>query len=192
MYGEFYCILEQHDLKVQKAEKEAHTESLAEIGKLQAVVQRVESSQDKDKERFKKDMNVRTPQLDEAITDCFNRSKDPKYLDGDNLADMFSMIAEMNGIEAEFKRLEETAERYQYQQQVLEMQPTPFENLEDARQEITLRATMWRSLKEWQDMNEGWIGTPFKDIDSGLIAKEADKYFAIAMRLEKNLDPNRI
>ena len=41
-------------------------------------------------------------------------------------------------------------------------------------------------------MNESWIGTPFKDIDSGLIAKEADKYFAIAMRLEKNLDPNKI
>lgn len=51
---------------------------------------------------------------------------------------------------------------------------------------------MWRSLKEWQEMNEEWIGTPFKQIDSNTIAKEADKYFAIAMRLEKNLDPNKI
>jgi hypothetical protein len=51
------------------------------------------------------------------------------------------------------------------------MQPTTFENLEDARQEITLRATMWRSLREWQDMNEAWIGTAFKNIDSGEIAK---------------------
>jgi hypothetical protein len=58
-------------------------------------------------------MQVRIPQLDKDINDCFERSKDPKYLDGDNLENMFDMITEMNAIEEEFKRLEETAERYQ-------------------------------------------------------------------------------
>jgi hypothetical protein len=61
-------------------------------------------------------MNQRIPELDQNINDCFERSKDPKYLDGENLEKMFDIIAEMNSIEAEFKRLEETAERYQYQQ----------------------------------------------------------------------------
>ena len=137
-------------------------------------------------------MNVRIPQLDTDINDCFDRSKDAKYLDGENLEKMHDMIHEMNAIEAEFKKLEATAERYQHQQQVLEMQPTQYENLEDARQEITLRATMWRSLKEWQDKEEEWIGTRFTEIDSGAIGDEAEKYFAVAMRLEKNLDPNKI
>lgn len=41
-------------------------------------------------------------------------------------------------------------------------------------------------------MNEDWVGTKFSDIDPTAIAKEADKYFSIAMRLEKNLDPNPI
>jgi hypothetical protein len=112
LYGEFYQILEDNELKVQKTDKDAHGESFSEIVKLQTVVQRVESSQEKDKERFKKDMNQRIPELDNNINDCFDRSKDPKYLDGDKLDQIDVMIQEMNAIEAEFKNLEETAERY--------------------------------------------------------------------------------
>jgi hypothetical protein len=41
-------------------------------------------------------------------------------------------------------------------------------------------------------MNTDWVATKFSNIDPAAIAKEADKYFAIAMRLEKNLDPNPI
>jgi hypothetical protein len=44
LYGEFYQILEDNELKVQKTDKDAHGESFSEIVKLQTVVQRVESS----------------------------------------------------------------------------------------------------------------------------------------------------
>ena len=57
-------------------------------------------------------MNVRIPKLDGDINDIFDRSKDEKYLDGDNLEKMFDIINELNAIEDEFKVLEETAERY--------------------------------------------------------------------------------
>jgi hypothetical protein len=41
-------------------------------------------------------------------------------------------------------------------------------------------------------MKASWVTTQFKDINPTAIAKEADKYFAIAMKLEKTLDPNPI
>lgn len=72
------------------------------------------------------------------------------------------------------------------------MQPHVSENLDEARTAISLRATMWRSLAEWNKMNETWIGEEFSRIDANAIAKEADKYYSIAMRIEKNLDPNPI
>ena len=75
---------------------------------------------------------------------------------------------------------------------MLEVQPTVFEFLDEARQDITLRVLMWRSLKQWNEMNEQWINQQFSSIDPAAIGKEADKYFAISMRLEKNLDPNPI
>lgn len=66
-------------------------------------------------------MAVRIPKLDQDIDDVFDRSKDAKYLDGDNLEKMFDIINELNQIEDEFKVLEETAERYNNQQTVLEI-----------------------------------------------------------------------
>ena len=41
-------------------------------------------------------------------------------------------------------------------------------------------------------MNEAWIKTRFNDIDSKAISKEADKYYKICMKLEKNMPPNMI
>ena len=36
---------------------------------------------------------------------------------------------------------------------------------------MTLRCLMWRSLKEWQEMNEVWLKTRFNDIDAKSIQK---------------------
>lgn len=72
------------------------------------------------------------------------------------------------------------------------MPQTVFEFLDEARTEITLRALMWNSLKKWNEMKQDWVTMQFAKIDPQSIAKEADKYFAIAMRLEKTLESNPI
>jgi dynein heavy chain len=51
---------------------------------------------------------------------------------------------------------------------------------------------MWRSLNEWQDLNEKWYKTQFNDVDAKAITTLAEKYSKNVMRLEKNLDPNPI
>ena len=57
---------------------------------------------------------------------------------------------------------------------------------------MTLRCVMWRSLNEWQDLNEKWYKTQFNDVDAKGITALAEKYSKNVMRLEKNLDPNPI
>ena len=39
-------------------------------------------------------------------------------------------------------------------QEVLETQPTVFENLDSCREEMTLRCEMWRSLHSWQEKED--------------------------------------
>ena len=41
-------------------------------------------------------------------------------------------------------------------------------------------------------MNEIWLKTRFNDINAKSISKEADNYYKICMRLEKNMPPNMI
>ena len=59
---------------------------------------------------------------------------------------MFDVLKDLSEVEAKFKTLEEESLKYNRWQEVLETQPTVFENLDAAREEITLRCLMWRSL----------------------------------------------
>ena len=60
-------------------------------------------------------MNVRIPALDKEINEAFDKAKDNKYLEGENMEKMFEIINELDAIENHFKTLEETAEKYNNQ-----------------------------------------------------------------------------
>jgi hypothetical protein len=62
---------------------------------------------------------------------------------------MFDILRVLLEYEDKFKALEATSLKYNRQQEVLETQPTVFENLDDCREQLTLRCLMWRSLKDW-------------------------------------------
>jgi len=51
---------------------------------------------------------------------------------------------------------------------------------------------MWRSLNDWQEMNEVWLKTQFGKVDAADITTKAEKFAKNCMRIEKNLDPNPI
>lgn len=74
----------------------------------------------------------------------------------------------------------------------METQPTVFENLDAARDELGLRCLMWKSLDDWQSMSEKWFKTPFSNVDAAHISEKAERYYKTCMRLEKSLDPNPI
>ena len=57
---------------------------------------------------------------------------------------------------------------------------------------MQLRALMWRSLNEWQGMNEDWLKTQFSKVNAGDIKTKAEKFAKNCMRIEKSLDPNPI
>jgi hypothetical protein len=62
---------------------------------------------------------------------------------------MFDILRVLLEYEDKFKALEATSLKYNRQQEVLETQPTVFENLDECREQLTLRCLMWRSLKDW-------------------------------------------
>ena len=190
MLGQIHAKLDEFQMKVKKEDKDAFTESLANISTLSNIIQNVESAQEGNKELFKKTLNELVPKLDKEINALFEEAQDKQFLDGKS--DMFEMLKVLDGIEARFKELETRSTTYNKWQEVLETQPTVFENLDGTREEMTLRCLMWRSLNEWGDMCESWYKQPFNIIDSADIANRADRYFKICMRLEKSLDANPI
>ena len=67
---------------------------------------------------------------------------------------MYDMLKSLDELEARFKELEDRSQKYNTWQEVLQTQPTLFENLDTLREDLTLRCLMWRSLKEWEELTE--------------------------------------
>ena len=65
-------------------------------------------------------MNELIPKLDKEINLIFDVSKDPKYLNGDNMEKMFDVLKDLSEVEAKFKTLEEESLKYNRWQEVLE------------------------------------------------------------------------
>jgi len=175
---------------VKKEDKDNFTEVEQLISQLAQIIQSVESAQDNNMETFKKTLADLIPKLNDEIAGLQEEATNPVYLQGDS--NMYQMLKSLDELEGRFKELEERSQKYNYWQEVLQTQPTGFDNLEVLREDLTLRCLMWRSLQEWESLTEGWIRTQFQAIQAKDIAAKADQYYKICMRLEKNLEVNPI
>lgn len=51
---------------------------------------------------------------------------------------------------------------------------------------------MWKSTKEWEELQDSWVRKPFKDIDAKGIEAQANHFAKICNKLEKSLEDNEI
>jgi histidyl-tRNA synthetase len=106
------------------------------------------------KDKYRKDLKEMIPKLDSEIEELFEECQDPEFLDGDKMNQIEEIIIKLEEKEERFKKADETAEKYNKWQECLETQPTVFEHLEQCREELSLRAEMWKSLNSWKKMED--------------------------------------
>jgi len=150
LFGQIYNTLAEFQLKVKKEDKDNFTECVQQISQLSTIIQSVESTQESNTETFKKTLNELIPQLNSQIHNLHEESIDPIFLSGE--ANMFEVLKVLDEKEARFKELETRSLKYNQWQEVLQTQPTIFEELDTLREDLTLRCLMWRSLQEWQEL----------------------------------------
>jgi len=79
MLGQVYNVMSNFNLKVKKEDKDLFNESMAQISQLSNIMQNVESSQETNKENYKKTLNQLIPKLDKEINELFDGAKAPQF-----------------------------------------------------------------------------------------------------------------
>lgn len=110
MFGQTYNQLKDFSMKIKKDDTDAFNESLASISNLSQLIQNVESTQEGNKELFKKTLNDLVPKLDKEITEIFEEAQHAQFLDGKS--DLFEMIKVLEALEVRFKELETRSMTY--------------------------------------------------------------------------------
>ncbi len=72
--------------------------------------------------------------------------------------------------------MEFRAKEYNRFQFTLELQQTPFFNVEEARTQLKVRHALWNSLKNWGELVEKWNKMPFDVIDVQDISEVSERY----------------
>ena len=98
-------------------------------------------------ETFTKQLHQLIPQLNREVSQLSEESCDPKYLDREQST--FDMIKELDEKMERFAKLEQTSIQYNGWQEVLGVNPTIFDNLDDLRVELAARHQLWHSMQEW-------------------------------------------
>ena len=91
-----------------------------------------------------------------------------------------------------FKQLKETSEKYNGWEEELRTQPTIFSNIDELKEQLEARWTLWHSLQEWKDLKEHYEKQLWNDIDDDEIKKNADSYQKTTNRLIRVLPSNPI
>ena len=91
-----------------------------------------------------------------------------------NKVSMYDNLKVLDDLEATFKQLESTGNKYNNYQEVLGVPGTQFDDLEQVREQLQLRCLMWRSLRDWEESTEGWIKENFNTIDAKGISAKAE------------------
>ena len=120
------------------------------------------------------------PVFEQQVEGFRDKLKNPKYLDISNNLD--AMLTQMEELEKECADLVATSKKYQEWQMTLDMEVNQFVKVDEARQEVKDRISLWNAIKDWQIMVNGWVNAPFESIDTDTISQEAEKYTKIVIR----------
>ena len=101
------------------------------------------------------------------------------------------LLAKLEKME-KFKVLRETSIKYNGWQDEMRWTPTIFSNIEELKNELEARYTLWHSLSEWKELKEGYEKMLWNDIKVEEISATSDNYQKIANRLLRTLPPNPI
>ena len=75
-------------------------------------------------------------------------------------------IKELSQLDATCKILDDKSKTYNDYEKTLGLGVTRFESLENMKLDLSLRFTMWKSLKEWKDLITTWKDGKFTDINT--------------------------
>jgi len=67
---------------------------------------------------------------------------------------------------------------------------TPFENIDEAKQNHVYRARLWKALSEWTILIKQWETDKFENIEVDEISRIAESYTKTVIQCERNLPAN--
>eukprot|EP00929_Paragymnodinium_shiwhaense_P066427 TRINITY_DN33321_c0_g4_i1.p1 TRINITY_DN33321_c0_g4~~TRINITY_DN33321_c0_g4_i1.p1 ORF type:complete len:3770 (+),score=1255.81 TRINITY_DN33321_c0_g4_i1:195-11312(+) len=176
-------------------------ESRKALGDLTSSMKQVVSMVTTGKERAESDVTHFSRALDADIPELNKRvSEQAELLNNSDFANATKMsqperqavLELLEAIDADVKQCVDDAGRFNRYQDVLKMELTSFEDVEELKGGFAVRAKLWRGIDSWDQLNADWKATPFGTVEVEAISKSVAEYNKVAVQSSKAMPENEV
>ena len=185
LYQNLHRICSQNGIEVSKEDGKLLSEIFQIISILSMqVMESTESIGNKKKNNIE-NIRKQIPAFRKELEEFKQKLQDPKFLDIGS--DLMKMKEEMKKLSKDYEKFIAKSKKFQDYQTTLEIEVDQFVDVDKVKREVEDRINLWDSLSEWSNKVDEWKKSPFVEIETETISKEAENYTKIVMRCQRGL-----
>ena len=189
-FGALYTLSTRLEVPVKKEDRENFQDTINLYNSLTSVIILVESNMERNIAIFRREINSMIPDLLEDAKSLSIKTSDDKFFRLES--QMSQCILELEEYSAKCAEFEQRAANVNEYQLVLGVDMYRFEVVDNLREQINLRLRLWKSLKEWRELQKKWLSSPFSQIEVRFISDKADEFAKVVSRSENGLPDNPV
>jgi dynein heavy chain len=187
-------IIREYGIRIDTDTRKAFSDLASARNQLTLQVNSGKERAESDVTHFSKALEQDIPELHSRVTEQTERLTRPDFGDTSkmNKESRKEVLALLTEIEEQVTKAVDDAGRFNRYQDVLKMEPTPFEDVDELKVDLVTKAKLWRGMDSWEDLSEQWNSTAFGTVDVETINKKVMEYNKIAVQSQKAMTENEV
>ncbi|KAJ1502115.1 Dynein heavy chain 6, axonemal [Coelomomyces lativittatus] len=188
--SKLYSLMDLYKLHIVPTDLAMFQTLRPSVRQLKEVVDVSEETKEENVNRFSNELERQFSDLLTQVNEVKVKCQDPMLLDpASNVNLILDFLNELN---TQLEGLVKTAEQYTEYQAQFKVPQTRYPVLEEAKQDLDLKISLWKSFKQWEILVQTWDETPFEKINTEEMGAQINLYLKTVYNLNKGLPPNDV
>ena len=189
---EMYDLMKNQGWVLDEKKKASLTIIDESVTSIENNIQIAEANEEEDTKRFAAEIEADIPVLSKDIVELRGTLDNSLIADMNNFATPETVITFLTSNEEKLNAYRTHAAELQDYQNVLSLEVTEFEVLEEVVAELKLKLELWRGVKDWGNLTADWEGTALGKVDAESLEKQVSQYGRTVFKCTKNLPGNPV
>ncbi|KAJ3216110.1 Dynein heavy chain 6, axonemal [Dinochytrium kinnereticum] len=203
-----YTVIDNYKIHIMPTDLALFQTLGPTLRQLKESVDMASDTKDESISRFSTDLDKAIGELMAEVGDIRNKAQDPMVLNPNSASEL--VIEFLQDLRDQLDRIENLKKKYEIWSELFKnggsvaamnakTQETPKNaappragELEDTKNEVDLKSTLWMSLREWNGITENWRSIPFDTLIPEDINNQITLYLKTVYNLDKGLPPNDV
>ncbi|KAI9190457.1 hypothetical protein H9P43_001891 [Blastocladiella emersonii ATCC 22665] len=188
--SKLYGLIDQYKLPIVPTDLAMFQTLRPTIRQLKDAVDLAEESREESVSRFSGELEKQFSDLITQVNDVRTQAQNPMILNPASSVD--EVMAFLSDLGKQFDALLFTANQYCEYQSQFKVPQTKSVEIEEAKADIDMKTSLWKSFRDWETLTREWDLSPFDKINTEEMSGHINGYLKVIYNLDKGLPPNDV